>query len=459
MSTIDPHIFRAYDIRGTVPEQITPEVCRIIGQAYGTELRSLYGLDHPRVVVGRDARTHGPEMMEAVVEGLMAAGCAVVEIGQTPSPMNYFAICAEGFDGGVQITASHNPSQYSGLKLQVREAVSFSGDDLQRLLLRIQNEEFSEGEGSRESLDILPSYLEKLSEIFSNLRNMKVVVDYGNGIAGPAYTQCLESLGCEVIALYKEPDGTFPNHPADPSQLDTLKELQSKVLEVEADIGLAFDGDGDRLGVVDEQGVIRSPDEVLLLLAKDHLSRNSKGTVVFTVSNSSILDTEVRKLGGTPVMCTVGHSYVEHMMEKEGSLLGGEQSGHFFCAESYYLYDDAIVTALRLISILDHEGHSLSSLLETFPKVFQAPERRPQCSDDKKTEIIERVKEHFIADYPVNTLDGARIDFGDGAWAGIRQSNTSPCISICAEARTPEKLKEVEEIVLGHLGGYEEVTF
>ena len=458
MTEIDPHIFRAYDIRGIAYEQLSPEACRLIGRAFGTELKERYSKDHPTVIVGRDQRTHGPELETAVIDGLLSTGCHIQKIGQTPSPVNYFSICHFETDGGVQLTASHNPAEYNGLKLQIRDAEAFSGDSLQELHQRIQDKRFSDGEGSEEDIDAITPYIETLKKIFDDkITGMHVVVDAGNGVSGPVYCQVLREVGCTVTELYTEPDGTFPNHPADPSKWDTLKELQEKVKEVGADCGLAFDGDGDRLGIVDETSTIRTADETLLLLAQDHLSRHKDAPVVFTVSNSGALETEIAKWGGKPIMCIVGHSFVEHAMHEHHSQLGGEQSGHFFCSEEYYPYDDAIVAGLRCLAIISAAQKPLSTLCADFPKVYQAPEHRPHCPDDKKTAIIAAITDHFSTEYPVNTMDGARIDFGDGAWAGIRQSNTSPCISICIEARSEDKLKEVQNLVENHLKSYPEI--
>lgn len=468
MTPLDPHIFRAYDIRGKAGSQITEEVCSQIGFAFGKNVQEMYGMDSPKIAVGRDARTHGPKFEAAVIEGLQVAGCQVYRIGQTPSPVNYFTVCDRKLDGSVQITASHNPAEDNGLKLQVRDAEAFSGEDLQELYKRIlANEESGirnqESEGSVEEIDAVTPYLNHLNEMFAGVgEGLKVVIDSGNGVAGPVYKEALSNSGVDVTGLFIEPDGTFPNHPADPSKYDTLKDLQAKVKEVGADIGLAFDGDGDRLGLVDENGDIRTADEVLLLLAQDHLSRHKGKAVVFTVSNSSALETEITKWGGKPVMTTVGHSFVEHAMRDNSALLGGEQSGHFFCGEDYYGFDDALVAALRILKILSSspstQHSALSTLMGSFPKVYQSPELRPDCPDDTKAEIVEKITEHFRKDYPVNDLDGVRIDFGEGAWAGVRKSNTSPKLSICMEARSPEKLKEVEETILSHLRNYNEIS-
>lgn len=488
---IDSRIFRAYDIRGVALTQLTEEACLQIGYAFGQVLIERYGKEHekPTVVVGRDARTHSPMLQERVMQGLLAAGCEVFDIGQTPSPVNYFTICTQTFDAGMHITASHNPKEDNGIKLCTRDADAFSGEDLQELRIRIErspspqaHQRWEKGLGDEaRALDALKPYIAHLAELFKNVGvGKKVVVDGGNGVAGPCYCEVLRKIGCEVIELYTEPDGTFPNHAADPSKHSTLKELQGKVLSEKADCGFAFDGDGDRLGLVDERGQIVTADQTLLLLAQDHLSRHKNAPVIFTVSNSSLLETEVRKWGGIPVMCKVGHSFVEHAMREHMSLLGGEQSGHFFCGEDYFGFDDAMVAALRILAILvepragmpaPNHGNTnpsgagvpacgcrpLSSFIAAFPVVFQSPERRPKCPDDKKADVVRLATEHFQKKYPTTTLDGARIDFGDGAWAGIRYSNTSPCLSICIEARSEGKLHTVEEEVLEHLRTYGEV--
>ncbi len=457
---LDPRIFRAYDIRGRAHEQLTEEACRLIGQAFGSELRERTGKDSPVLCVGRDARTHGPEFERGVTEGLLASGCTVLLIGQTPSPINYFTICTQKLDGGIQVTASHNPAQDNGLKLSMADADAFSGDDLQDLHQRIVEERFLTGSGTSQVIDAITPYVEYLTKLFRGVgEGLSVAVDSGNGVAGPVYCDVLRKVGATVTELYTEPDGTFPNHAADPSKWDTLKELQSTVTEHQANIGLAFDGDGDRVGITDENGVIRNADEILLLLAKDHLERFSGAPVVFTVSNSGILSSEIEAWGGEPVMCKVGHSFVEHAMRASGAMLGGEQSGHFFCGENYFGFDDALVAALRLLMILNASDEPLSTLFADFPKVYQSPERRPTVPDEHKSRIIDEITKHYTVNYPVETLDGARIDFGEGAWAGIRQSNTSPRISICIEARSAERLEEIEEMILGHLKDYEEIVW
>ena len=261
------------------------------------------------------------------------------------------------------------------------------------------------------------------------------------------------------MPLDVELDYNFPRYNPNPEDMEMLHAMAHAVKEHKADVALGFDGDGDRFGLVDEQGAIRTPDEILLLLARDVLSRNAGTSVVFTVSNSSILDSEVRKLGGVPVMCKVGHSFVEHAMKKAHALIGGEQSGHFFCFENYYHFDDALMAALHDVKIRNQEKKPISQIFSEFPTVFSEHEIRPYCPDDKKKMIVDAVISHFKKDFPVNDLDGARIDFGDGAWAGIRMSNTSPKLSICMEARTEEKLEEVKTTVMDHMKTYPEIVW
>lgn len=460
MTTIDPRIFRAYDIRGRAGQQLTEEACRLIGKGFGTILRRMYSAEHPSVVVGRDARTHSPGFETAMIDGLRSTGCRILTIGETPSPVNYFTICSQRLDGGVQITASHNPGHDNGIKLQIRDAEAYAGEELQHLREMIDRGDFDTGEGSVESIDGVTPYADRLRSIFGDIgKGRRIAVDAGNGIAGPVNCRVLNAIGAEVLELYTEPDGTFPNHAADPSKHDTLQELQALVKAKKLDVGFGFDGDGDRLGIVDDTGVIRSADETLLLLAKDHLRHHPGAPVIFTVSNSSLLQSEVAAWGGKPVMTKVGHSFVEHAMREHDAHIGGEQSGHFFCGDDYYPYDDALVAALRILQILSESSDPLSAKFSAFPKVFQAHELRPHCDDDKKADVIRRIIEHFSHTHPVNTLDGARIDFGAGAWAGIRQSNTSPCISICIEAQSAEKLAAVQKEVLDHLHTYPEIDW
>jgi len=310
------------------------------------------------------------------------------------------------------------------------------------------------------TLEVRNTYIDKGTVLFKGGGDgLTVAVDSGNGIAGPINTEILRKVGANVIGLYIEPMGDFPNHLADPSKHETLKDLQKAVTDNKADIGIAYDGDGDRAGFVDETGTIRNSDQTLLLLAVDHLKRHPGASVIHTVSASGILQSEIKAHGGKPVMCKVGHSNVEHAMQDNHSLLGGETSGHLFCGEDYYHFDDACVASLRVLTILKNGGKPLSAHFADFPKTFQMPPLRPYTPDDVKGKIVADSIEHFSKKYPTETMDGARIDFGENAWAGIRQSNTSPCIDLCVEARTPEKMEAVKAEVMEFLKAYPEIEW
>lgn len=450
MTTIDPRVFRAYDIRGHAENQLSPELYRLMGQAFGSELRERTKKPNPTVAVGRDCRVTSPSFEAALVEGLVAAGCQALRIGETPTPLNYFAICHFALDAGAQVSASHNPGHDNGLKLSLAQAKGFFGPDIQTILRRIQEGRLEAAAGgSTAELDATTPYKAHLAKQFQDVaKDMTIGVDAGNGVAGPLYTEVLGAAGAAVSGLYIEPDGTFPNHHPDPSQRSTLKDLQKIVVDEKLAVGLAFDGDGDRLGVVDETGKIRSNDEILLLMAKDMLTRNPGNAVVCTVTSSGLIPSEMEKLGGRAHMSKVGRSFVQQVMQKEGALLGGETSGHFLFAEGYYGVDDAVIAALRVLDIIRRAGKPLSQILAEFPTVYQAEERRPHCDDDKKGAVVKAVIEHFQKTNPVETLDGARIAFENGAWVGIRQSNTTPCLTISIEARSPEQLRTLEAMVV-----------
>jgi len=457
---IDQKIFRAYDIRGTYPDQVNAETAELIGKGFGTYLQASNVKNQTtKVVVGMDCRTHSQELFGAFVRGLLSTGCDVINIGLSPSPYFYFVNTNGKFDGGCNITASHNPKEYNGFKLITRNAHAVFGDELQKVYQIIEKGEFATGKGKMISGDYFDFYLQKIKSIFTFPRPIKLVIDTGNGIAGIIYPKILKELGHEVVELYTECDGNFPNHEADPVKEKNTEDLKKKVLEVGADIGLAFDGDGDRVGVISEKGGFINADKILMLLSKDVLGRHSGRAIVFTVSNSQSLFDLVKEWGGKPVMCEVGHSYVEDAMTKNNAILGGEQSGHFFVPEDYFQYDDALVTACRVLIILSQSDKTISELIGQFPKTYSEPEMRPYCPDEKKFEILEKVREYFKDKYPNVTIDGIRLDFGNGGWAGIRVSNTSPKISITMEAQTAEHLEEIKGIVLGHLKIYPEIDW
>lgn len=456
---LDPTMFRAYDIRGTYPDQLNAGVAEIIGKSFGTYLQRNLALSNPRVAVGRDGRTHGPELYQAFIQGLLSTGCQVAEVGLSPSPLLYFTVTHAGFDAGCNLTASHNPKEYNGFKLVTQNAHAVFGEELQKILEICQKGDFSQGLGQQSLANEQEAYWTLLKRLFEPKRKLKVVVDTANGVPGAFYPQMIERLGHEVIGLYTELNGTFPNHEPDPVVPANLMDLIEKVKEKKADLGLAFDGDGDRVGVVTEKGDFINADLLLMLLAKDVLNRHSGRSIVFTVSNSQSLFDLVQQWGGKPVMCKVGHSFVEQAMTESNAILGGEQSGHFFLPEDYYPYDDALVAACRVLKILSDSQSPLSDHFLDFPQLYAEVEMRPYCADAVKFEVLTKIQHHFKDKYPNTLLDGIRMDFGQGGWCGIRVSNTSPCLSITMEAQTPEHLAQIKEIVMGHLKGYPEIVW
>lgn len=456
---IPQNIFRAYDIRGLYPTELNAGVAELIGKGLGTYVVRHLKIAEPRVVVGRDGRTHSPELHEAFVKGLISTGCHVTTLGLTPSPLLYFANTTGGFDAGCNITASHNPAPYNGFKLVAREGHAIYGEQIQEIYQIIERGDFENGTGSVSKASFFDPYLTKLKSMFRFPRPLKIVVDTGNGVAGAFYPKVLQALGHEVVELYTELDGTFPNHEPDPIVEKNVKDLKTKVLQTQADFGLAFDGDGDRVGLVTEKGEFITADRLLMLLTQDVLKRHPGGTLVYTVSNSQALFDLAKRLGGKPVMCKVGHSYVENAMHEHRAILGGEQSGHFFLPENYYGFDDALVTACRILQITSDSIKKVSELFGAFPQVFSVPELRPGCPDDQKFSVLERIKAYFAPRYAHSTLDGIRLEFEPGTWAGLRVSNTSPCLSVILEAPSPAKLEEIKSLVLGHLQTYSEIQW
>lgn len=456
---IDPKIFRAYDIRGTYPEELNRQTAELIGKGFGTYLKKMKQIDKPSLAVGRDCRTHSEELFEPFVIGLLSTGCDVTELGLTPSPYVYFAVTEKQFDGGCNITASHNSKEFNGFKLMTANAHAVFGEQLQEVYQIIKKGDFSEGSGARNKANYKSEYLERIRSVFDGIKPLKVVVDTGNGVAGSLYPRVIRELGHEVVELYTTMDGTFPNHEADPVVESNLEDLKKKVTDEKADLGLGFDGDGDRLAIITEGGEYVSADRLMMLLVEDALSRQPGGSIVLTVSNSQTLFELIEKLGGKPQMCKVGHSYVEDAMTRHQAILGGEQSGHFFLPEGYYQFDDALVTACRVLKIVGDASRPVSELLQDFPQSFAIPEIRPYCPDEKKFSVLERVVEHFKDKYPNTTLDGIRIDFGHGGWCGIRVSNTSPRISVIMEAQSQEHLDTIEAEVMAHLKSYSEIDW
>ncbi len=506
--TINPLIFRAYDIRGIARAtekfpnvDLTPETVKLIGKGTGTYLqkisesnsdsnsnnamnivqaaesnselktantssiaqvaeskRSIGSNTKLNVVVGRDNRLHSPELQKAFIDGLIATGCNVINIGISPSPMVYYAVCKYGFDGGINITASHNPKEYNGIKIVAKNAHSICGDELQEILKIIQNNEFKEGEGNYEEKEIFEDYKNDIVNLVTLAKPLKVVVDAGNGTAGEFAPDLLRTLGCEVVELYCELDGNFPNHEANPEELENMLDLIKKVREENADIGIGFDGDSDRVGIVDEEGHHYSADYLLLVLARDLLSRMPGSKIVFDVKVTQTLIDDIKNRGGQPVMSKTGHSFIESKMKEIGAPLAGEVSGHLFFAENYYGFDDAFLGAAKLLEILSKSDKPFSKLFDDVPHTFTTPEFKAYCPDDKKFEIVEKLTEHFTKHYDCLTIDGVRVNFSPKAWGAVRCSNTSPNLTLRFEADSEEKLKEIQAIMVEQLKQYPQVS-
>ncbi len=452
-------IFRAYDIRGIAhtpasgkPIDLDPETTLEIAKGIGTYFRQHCG---PRIVIGGDNRLSTPELKAAFIEGLLSTGCQVTDMGLATSPLLYYATCKLEMDGGINITASHNSKEYNGIKVVGKNAHAICGDELQQILNMIEEKSFIVEKGKLEHReDVFEMYIEDMKQKVQIPRKVKVRVDAGNGVAGPFAPRLLEALGCEVEAMYCEPDGNFPNHEANPEDEKNLVDLMERMKNGGADIGIGFDGDGDRIGIIDEKGKHYAADLHLLLLAKDLLERKPGAKVVFDVKASQVVPNLIRQYGGEPIMAKTGHSFIEKTMHDKGALLAGEVSGHMFFAEDYYGFDDAFLAALRTISVLSRSTLPLSEHFKDIPKTFATPEIKVPCSDNEKFKVVEGLRDHFMKEYDCITIDGVRMLFDANTWGIIRCSNTTPNLTMRFEALTQERLKEVIGIAAKAMEAY-----
>ena len=449
---IREHIFREYDIRGIVGRDLDPGVAEAVGRAYGSELRARLGGSGARVAVGEDNRPSSPAMRAGLVRGLRSAGCDVLQLGTVPTPVAYFSEYELGADGVVQITGSHNPAEYNGIKMTMGKG-SVYGETIQRLLRRILAGDVAGGQGRLETVNPLPAYVADVAGRFRLARPVKAVVDCGNGTGAVVAVELLRAVGLEVVPLHCESDGTFPNHHPDPTVDEYVQDLIAAVRREGADVGIGFDGDADRIGVVDERGRIVRGDVLLLLFGLDLLRRRGPGrTLVFDVKCSQVLSEEFEKAGGVGVMWKTGHSLIKEKMKETGAPLAGELSGHICFADDYYGFDDALYAACRLGALLAASGRPLSEMVGEFPVYASTPELRIEVAEEDKFGVVERARAHFGAGYEVIGVDGVRVLFGDG-WGLIRASNTQPVIVARYEARTPERLGEIRAAMEGWLRG------
>lgn len=440
---MNPEIFREYDIRGTVGREITEETATLVSKAL-VQYLTQEGKTTGTIIVGHDNRLSSPELAKAAIKGIISTGWDVILIGTVPTPVYYYFLAKSKAEGGMMITASHNPPEFNGFKVN-RGKDSLYGKQIKQLYTIIKNNSFPEGQGKLSSKNIIEQYIQDIQQRFIIQKPLKIVVDAGNGTAGAVAPQLLTNLGCEVIPLFCELNGNFPNHHPDPTVTNNLISLQKEIKEQHADFGVAFDGDSDRIGVVDEHGTIIWGDRLLALFAKDLLSRHPKATIIFEVKCSLALSETITKAGGNPIMYKAGHSLIKQKMRNTGALLAGEMSGHMFFSENYFGYDDAIFAAALLCQILSKSNSTLSEIMKDIPSYPSSPEIRIDCQENKKSEVINRMFDSFKNDYEIIDVDGVRVIFENG-WGLIRASNTQPILVLRFEAKSDEALQKIVNI-------------
>ena len=436
------HIFRQYDIRGIVGEDLDAEVTEAVGRAFGSRVRLDSSSRSPTVAVGYDNRSTSPALAKGLIAGIRSAGVDVLDIGTVPTPVLYWSEVTLGADAGVQITGSHNPPEWNGIKM-THGGSSLYGDAIQDLLRSIQASNFTSGSGGYERITVLDHYVDDIAGRFNLERPMRVAVDCGNGTGSILAVRLLEAIGVEVTPLFCESDPTFPNHHPDPTVDDNLIDLIRSVESGNHDLGVAFDGDADRIGAIDDQGQIIRGDILLLLFGLDLLKKRGPGQkLIFDVKCSQVLPELFEKAGGEPIMWQTGHSLIKNKMRETGALLAGELSGHFMIADDYLGFDDALYDACRLIEIISRSGRTLSEMVSDFPEYRSTPEIRIDVTEDQKWTVVSEALVYFKEKYDVISVDGVRILFGDG-WALLRASNTQPVIVARFEARSESRLIEI----------------
>ena len=436
---INANIFRAYDIRGVVTTDLRPDIVFLIGRALAT----LYPTCQ-QVVVGRDGRLSSQDLADQLIAGLRAGGTDVIDVGEVPTPVLYYATHALKTGSGLMVTGSHNPPEYNGIKMVMAEKTLF-GDLIQEIFNCIQTNDFCTGSGALEKIDVLDDYVSVISQDITLQRPLKIAIDCGNGVAGPAALKLFAQLGCEVTPLYCDVDGTFPNHHPNPSELDNLKDLINSVCEKQLDLGLAFDGDGDRVGIVDETGEVLYADRQMMLYAEDVLSRNPGAEIIFDVKSSRNLARHIEQAGGKATMWKTGHSFIKNKMKETGALLAGEMSGHIFFKERWFGFDDGLYSAARMLEILTTQGLTASQRFALLPNDVSTPEITLKLDEDGAQH---RFVEKFVAEATfegaqLTTIDGVRADFNYG-WGLVRASNTTPAIVIRFEAVNSDKLAQLQ---------------
>ena len=449
---INPQIFREYDIRGLVDVDLTQESTELIGKSIGTYI---YRNGGKTLTVGYDMRASSTPFRDSLIRGINSTGCDVIDIGMVPTPVAYFSLHHLKPDGGVMITGSHNPSEFNGFKIS-NGLHSLYGESIQELRRLIDSNDFELGSGKLSKENVLEEYIQDIFDRVKVSRSVKVVVDGGNGCFGIVGPKLLKRIGANIIELYCEPDGNFPNHHPDPTVEKNMLDLSKKVKEERAELGIGFDGDADRIGIVDENGKILWGDQLLMIFARDILKHNPGATIVGEVKCSQNLFKDIEGHGGIAVMSAAGHSLIKNKMQETNSLLAGEMSGHICFADDYYGFDDAIYAACRILQIVASSKIKVSEMLLDVPKTEATPEIRVDCPDNRKFEIVRELTESFRKKYDVIDIDGVRVNFGEG-WALIRASNTQPVIVFRFEANNAGRLAEIISIVRKAVSKYEPI--
>ncbi|MEO0155731.1 MAG: phosphomannomutase/phosphoglucomutase [candidate division WOR-3 bacterium] len=442
---INPSIFREYDIRGIADNDLNDENAELLGRGLGTYYRIN---KHDTVVVGGDVRISTPRIMAIFIKSLRESGINVIDIGTIPTPVLYFSLFHCNISNGIMVTASHNPKEFNGCKVCMNKTAIY-GEEIQKIREIIEKKDFKKGQGDYDKKDIVPAYIDYLLSGVKIKKGLKVIIDTGNGTCGPIMERILQKLNADFEILFKEPDGNFPNHLPDPTVEKYIKELIEKVQSEKFDVGIGLDGDGDRIGVIDESGNIIWGDMLLAIFAEKIIKNQPGAKIIFEVKCSKGLIERIEELGGKPIMYRTGHSLIKAKMKQENAPLAGEMSGHIFFADRYFGYDDAVYASLRLLEILS-EGRKLSDLAKKIPKYFSTPEIRIDTTDDKKFLIVERLKSEFKNKYKIIDIDGVRVDFGDG-WGLVRASNTQPVLVLRFEAKTEKRLEQIKNLFLDSL--------
>jgi phosphomannomutase/phosphoglucomutase len=445
---INPSIYREYDIRGLASSDLSDGNVLRFARGAGTYYRE-HG--QTKLFVGRDMRISSPRINEILIRGLNETGCDVIDIGMVPTPLLYFSLFYYDTSNGIMITASHNPKEFNGFKVAINQATIY-GQEIQKLRQITESGKFASGRGTSERRDVAPDYVDHLTRSLHIKKGIRVAVDTGNGTCGPVFEKVLQRLELDHLMLYKEPDGNFPNHIPDPVVPEHITKLIETVSSNGFACGIGFDGDGDRIGTLDEKGHVIWGDVLLAIYAEELLARMPGAKVIFEVKCSKALIERIIELGGTPIMYKTGHSLIKAKMKMENAPLAGEMSGHIFFGDRYYGYDDAIYAALRLFEILSH-GEKLSMLASRVPKYYSTPEIRIDTTDEAKFRIVEDLKSYFKKSFRVIDIDGVRVDFDDG-WGLIRPSNTQPVLVLRFEARTESRLEEIRKLFFDKLAEY-----